>query len=76
MLALMLYFAASTAKDLVKLFKAPLEAEYPESPLNPSEPTIEPIFTIEDLILYFLQWEKKNLHNFKYWKKIYIKNFL
>ena len=55
--ALIFSWACSIAKDLVKLFKAPFVDAYPESSLNPFSPTIEPMFTIEDLILLKVQKE-------------------
>ena len=52
--------ANSTATLFVNPSKACLVDAYPESPLNPFTPTIEPIFTIENYFFFVLKIFKNN----------------
>ena len=70
-LALIPCFAISTENDFVSDIIAPLEAAYADSSAKPIWPTIDPRFTTDPWILFFIQnpdiiWriEKtlKNLH--------------
>ena len=78
--ALIPCLATSTASDCVKLFKAPLEDAYELNSSKPlSPPTIDPILTIDDLILFLRQyfkydWVIKKTEK-KFVSKVFFKSF-
>ena len=69
MLTLIFLLANSTATLFVNPSKACLVDAYPESPLNPFTPTIEPIFTIEKLFFFCFKNSKTIFWVKKKWLK-------